>query len=717
MSQKRHAFLSIEDKHGFRRTIDLEEREFVVGRRSQNDISFPSESTVSRVHAKIFFENDHFVLADEQSTFGTYVNNKKISSISLKNGDEIRFGKCFHIRIIFYEESKIYSFSSENFELMKKILQISKALNSSLVLEQVLQMVLDGVMEVTTADRGFLMLREDDGLFHTKMTKNIRKDNLTGSVMKVSESVVEEVEKSGKSLIIRDIQDYSWLQTKDSIVSLELRSIMCVPLKVIHFAQAVADETIIFSSTDSQGVSFTSDEIIGIVYVDSRVSNKSFTYMDLEILEALCSHAAISIYNSRLIRDLEKSEKFSSTLVDASRLLNSTLDLNELLRIIIDLAGNMLDSEKSSLFLLDKEVNMLHAFMFDGSKTTEKTISSEAGVVAQVVRDGEIKNLRDPERISELAEKTEVINDDYLLSLLCVPLRDKENKIIGALETLNKKEGFYDIDDEKMLEALSIHASLAIENAMLHKELTEKRKLDQELEVAAEIQKRLLPAHPPEIPHFDVDALTVQCKQVGGDYYDFVKLDEDKFGIAVADIAGKGIPAALMMSNLQANLQSRAIYDHNPANVVCAINNLIYINSMSNKYATHCYGIINSRERTFVYTNAGHNPPLLRRNNGQWEELTIGGMVVGLFDNQEYEQAEIIMEPGDILIIFTDGVSEAMNQIGEEFGEDRLKETLVKNKELTAPKICDAIYNEIMAFEEGTERHDDLTLLVIKALD
>ncbi|MFC1851501.1 SpoIIE family protein phosphatase, partial [candidate division CSSED10-310 bacterium] len=502
--------------------------------------------------------------------------------------------------------------------------------------------------------------------------------------------------------------DYSWLQTKESIVSLELRSIMCVPLKIVRFSTANVEETMFFSNTDSKGMSVSVGEIFGLVYVDNRVSNKTFTNIDLEILEALCSHASISIYNSRLIRDLDKSEKFSATLVDASKMLNSTLDLDELLKIIIELAVSTLDAEKSSLYLIDEENKVLRAQTTDEKLITEKHLPLDTGVAGRVVASGEIVNLKDPISVSEATRDNPKIYHKEIYSVLCVPLRDKENNIIGALETMNKEEGSFDVDDENMLEALSVHASLAIENAMLLKEVIEKRKLEQELSVAAEIQKNLLPGRAPSFQTFDVDALTIQCKHVGGDYYDFINLDENQLGV------GKGIPAALMMANLQAILQSRALFETNPAQVVYAINHTIFRNSTANKYATLFYGCLDRKESSFFYTNAGHNPPLLRRNEGHWEELTTGGMVVGLFDKQEYEQARVELQAGDIIILFTDGVTEAMNALDEEYEVPRLKQAIENYKDKSAHDICALIHEEIKRFEAGTDRHDDLTLMVIK---
>jgi len=717
MSEVKHAFLIIEDTHGFRQTIELGKEVCTIGRRSQKTVSFPSESTVSRNHARIVFEQEHFVLYDEDSTFGTFVNDQQISQKALVNGDEIRFGKCAAMKIFYNEESKIYNYSSENFELMKKILQISKALNSSLVLEQVLRMVLDAVLTVTSAERGFIMLKREDGSFQHEIAQNMRKDILSGTEFRISESVIDEVQRTGRSLIIRDINDYSWLQTKESIVSLELRSIMCVPLKVVHFKFVSGGETLFFSDTDSKGMSPLSyDEIIGLVYVDNRVSNKSFTDIDLDILEALCSHAAISIYNSRLLRDLGKSEKFSTTLVDASKLLNSTLDLNELLKIIIELATKTLDAEKSALYLIDKKEGFLRAQVTEGGRIIESHLGLEKSFAGQVIHTGQIVNLKDSDSIATSNFTANQQSDEKIESLLCLPLKDKENHIIGVIETINKNSGAFDTEDEKMLEALSIHASLAIENAILLKEVLEKRKLEQELEVAAEIQATLLPDHPPVIEAFDIHARTVQCKQVGGDYFDFIRLDDNRLGVTIADISGKGIPAALLMSNLQAMLQSRAPVDNEPFRVIQAINHLIFMNSTANKYATMFYGVLDITAKTFSYTNAGHNPPILRKGDGQWIELSTGGVVVGLFDQQNYEQECLQLDPGDVLLFFTDGASEALNTAEEEFGLARLKTAMECYKDDTAQHICDKLYQEVQTFEKGTNRLDDLTLIVIKVL-
>lgn len=707
------ASLSIEDTHGFRRIIDLEPREYSIGRRSQSDISFPAESTVSRLHARIFHLNKAFYIEDVGSSFGTFVNDQKITRTELQNGDQIRFGKCFHVKVLYIEESKIFNFSSENFSFMKKILQISKALNSSLILEQVLNMVMDAVLEVTSAERGFLMLKDEEGEYCIHIARTANKTSIAIESFKYSDSVVREVQRTGKSLIIQDIEDNSWLQSKESVIALELRSVMSVPLKIVHFATSVVSETVMFSNTDSKGMALSRDEMIGLVYVDSRVSNHSFTRMDLEILEALCSHAVISIHNSRLLRNLEKSEQFSTTLVDASKLLISTLNLEELLRIIIELANRTLESRRCALFLIDHQQELLRVKVLRGNEIVEQTMPLGTGIVGKVIAEGQLRNIRD---VASISTGTELIGleSDEVFNLLCVPLRDKHNQIIGALETMNKIDADFNRDDEKMLEALSIHASLAIENAVLHREVIEKRKLEQEIEVAAEIQKRLLPENAPSTALYDIDAITLQCKYVGGDYYDFIAIDGERLGLALADVSGKGIPASLMMSNLQATLQSRALYDEDPSSVVTAVNNLIFRNSTANKYVTLVYCVLDLTTPRLHYTNAGHNPPLLRRCDGTWRELSVGGMVVGMFENVRYEQETIDLRPGEMIVIYTDGATEALNLRGEEFGVDRLCQTIDRFAHENATALCDRIYESIRSFEQTAERHDDLTLMIIK---
>jgi phosphoserine phosphatase RsbU/P len=261
----------------------------------------------------------------------------------------------------------------------------------------------------------------------------------------------------------------------------------------------------------------------------------------------------------------------------------------------------------------------------------------------------------------------------------------------------------------------------------LVKERVEKERLQRELEIAKEVQEQLFPREAPRMERMELTGLCLPARVVSGDYYDFLKLDAHNMGMALGDICGKGISAALLMANLQATLRSNVINlfgdddaaaerlqeEGAVAQVVKMLNRQIYNFTASNKFASFFYGVYNDANTSLTYCNAGHNPPLYFQSGG-FQRLSTGGTVVGIFPDAEYQQATLYLQPGDLLLAYTDGIVESVNEYGEEFGEQRLIQILEQNRQLSAREIQKVIVDQVLdwAFEE--ERDDDMTLIVAK---
>jgi sigma-B regulation protein RsbU (phosphoserine phosphatase) len=257
-------------------------------------------------------------------------------------------------------------------------------------------------------------------------------------------------------------------------------------------------------------------------------------------------------------------------------------------------------------------------------------------------------------------------------------------------------------------------AIVSIENQRLFKEALEKQKLEEDLEIAREIQRNLLPHKIPQFKNFDVVANTVFSKQVGGDYYDVITLDENHFCIAVADVSGKGVSAALMMANLQAFLKTICKQGMKIDDATGLINDLISENTTEGKFITFFWALIDDEKKQILYVNAGHNPPLLIRH-GKIIKLDKGGIILGVMKTMiPYISENLQLEQNDLIVLFTDGVSEAMNQNGEEFSDERLEKLSLSLVEKSAFEISNTIQNEVSKFAYGTVQSDDITLMVIK---
>jgi phosphoserine phosphatase RsbU/P len=282
------------------------------------------------------------------------------------------------------------------------------------------------------------------------------------------------------------------------------------------------------------------------------------------------------------------------------------------------------------------------------------------------------------------------------------------------------------VQSEDQLGALAESFNQMTEHVQrLLKESVQKERLERELEIAKEVQERLFPAQNPHIGRLDVSGVCLPARIVSGDYYDFLPLGANELGLAIADICGKGISAALLMSSLQATLRSNVLNlwhqdgvneNKSLSKIVEMLNSQIYNFTSDNKYATFFYAVYDDVTQTLTYCNAGHNPPLYF-NGKEVIRLRTGGTVVGIFPDSKYEQETIILRPGDLLVAYTDGITESMNESGEEFGEDRLIQLIQKHPDMDAGKLKGVIVEEVLAWSLAEERQDDMTVIVAKMAD
>ncbi len=289
---------------------------------------------------------------------------------------------------------------------------------------------------------------------------------------------------------------------------------------------------------------------------------------------------------------------------------------------------------------------------------------------------------------------------------LLAPIRF-DGEVISIIQIEPKAtESKFDDEDRRFL----LRAAAEIESGLSHLRWHEQ---EQEFEEAKAILERLIPKAPPQLEGFEMVGTWKPARAVGGDYYDVLQLDDHRAALCIADVAGKGMPAALLMSNMQAAFQAFAPDSLAPRELCAKVNRVICGHMTEDKFITFFYGALDRRTRRLSYTNAGHNAPLLLRRDGSTQWLDKGGAVFGVFREERYEQAEVVLQPGDWLILFTDGVVEAQNAQGEEFGEARLIEVVQQNRSLHADAMQQTIMQTIEAFTRG-EFQDDATLLVLK---
>ncbi|MFW6198722.1 MAG: GAF domain-containing SpoIIE family protein phosphatase, partial [Acidobacteriota bacterium] len=269
-------------------------------------------------------------------------------------------------------------------------------------------------------------------------------------------------------------------------------------------------------------------------------------------------------------------------------------------------------------------------------------------------------------------------------------------------------------EDLSMLESFAGHAAIAIENARLYEEALEKRRMEEDLRVAHRIQRSLLLSEFPELDWAEMHALNIPSRGVGGDYYEFFTRAEGVLGFAVGDVAGKGIPAAMLMATLQAAFLSATVSHDDLGRLCHHLNDFLVERTSPERYATFFCGLLRP-DGELLYVNAGHNPSL-RVGDGEPQRLMGGGMPLGLFPDRDYEVQRITLQPGELIACYSDGITEANNPSEEEFGEERLKRVLVENREQGAHGLCKAVFDAVERFSAGTGQGDDLTLMIIRYL-
>jgi sigma-B regulation protein RsbU (phosphoserine phosphatase) len=306
---------------------------------------------------------------------------------------------------------------------------------------------------------------------------------------------------------------------------------------------------------------------------------------------------------------------------------------------------------------------------------------------------------------------------------LLVQVRTRE-LMVGILSLgLRRGQFRYAPRDKEVLMSVAAQLALVIENARLAERLVAEERLRRELALAAEVQRRLLPEHPPESVAVALAGFCQPARGVGGDYYDFIAFDNRQLGIAIADVAGKGMAAALLMSTIQATLRSLSAgsnqgpqSSHSLADMVATLNRLLWNSTGGLNYVTFFYAQFDQSTRRLAYVNAGHNPPLVLRAGRRdgFRHLDAGGTVVGIFEHCAYEQETVQMQPGDVLLAYTDGLTEALSPAGEEFGEARVREALAETSAMTADEIRDEIVSRVRGWCADAPQHDDLTFVVLK---
>jgi|WetSurMetagenome_2_1015567.scaffolds.fasta_scaffold10823_6 phosphoserine phosphatase RsbU/P len=517
---------------------------FTVGRSSGNNLML-GHMGISRFHAEVLVQNGEYLLRDLGSKQGTYLNGVRMEQAKLVNGCRVQLGGPQGTCLAFHEGDLLQtllgashskpeiSLSVRGFREIGMLFAAFRALSSIPVLDDLLALVVDTAIELTRAERGFIMLKEKNGELSFRCARNNNKCPLDGSCFQTSQRVPYDVFKTNRTVVIKDLDLSDGSELHSTTHRLGLRSISCVPL---HYLT-------VHDSGNMSAVQRT--ETIGVLYVDSSNLSAELTSTRLDALETLATEAAMAIYNARLYKDSQ-----------------------------------------------------------------------------------------------------------------------------------------------------------------------DKRRMDEQLAVAREIQQALLPQPDKDLSYVSARSQNIPCYEVGGDYFDYFNLKGERFGFAIGDVAGKGISAALLASLIEGILSAQMLFDIPLPAMISNINRNLVQRGTGNRFVTSFFGILDP-EGNCCYINAGHNPPILMSRDGSMTELTVGGMVLGLFAGAQYEAGTVQLQPDDHLVLFTDGVVEALNTGGEEFGMERLTALLRTNARAAAPEIMHRLREAVLAFCAHAPQYDDITMMVL----
>jgi phosphoserine phosphatase RsbU/P len=457
-------------------------------------------------------------------------------------------------------------------------------------------------------------------------------------------------------------------------------------------------------------LSYNSD-VQGAVLV-ARPKPPSKTLLALFRLHARL--VAIALRDAELIFSTRQTLSKLNILVEASKALTSTLDLPELLGRILDVAKTQTRAERGTLFLVDERTQEIWSLIAHGLEKQEIRLPIGKGIAGHVAKTGDIVNIpeayADPRFNPEVDKRTGF----KTRNILCLPIYNKRSKIIATLQLLNKEGGAFTDEDSDFLLTLSGHMALALENAQLHQQLLDKERMEKELALARGIQHSLLPDSAPVVEGFDIAVLNEPCYAVGGDYYDFLSLGPRTLLSVVADVEGKGVASALVMSNLQATLRALVLHLHSLNEIAESLNRMIWNDTRAEKYLSLFMGLLDTRHKAVHYINCGHVPPIVIRPGHDPITLTEGGMVIGLFENPPYQRGQVRLQTGDVVVLCTDGITESMNSQFEEYGAERLAKKVAEVADRKASEIVAAVRDDVEVYSRNGTHVDDKVMIAIK---
>jgi serine phosphatase RsbU (regulator of sigma subunit) len=436
-----------------------------------------------------------------------------------------------------------------------------------------------------------------------------------------------------------------------------------------------------------------------------------FTDADFDRLEVAAESVSFAIDYALLYQETERRALEKEVLLEITQTLAAPFDLDEVLDEIFKALRQVVKYDAAAVYLVDRRTHVLEpvraAGYPDGSEEAFQLMVGQ-GIVGWVAKNGQgviVPDVqRDPRYVAARPKTRSEVAAPMVLG----------GRTIGVFNLESDQDDAYYDGHLELLAAFAAQAAVAVERARVAHDRAERQRLQKELAIARDIQRSFLPAGAPKIPGFDLAGASFTHDQVGGDYYDFIPIGETRLGLAIADVSGKGIPAALLMAGFRMSLLAEIRNEFAIRAVMRKVNQLLHESTERDKFVTAFYAVLDWKNGVLTFSNAGHNPPILLRRDGKTEHLTDGGVALGVLGDAAYEERPVAVREGDVLVMYTDGVSEAENAQGEQFGEARLEALVRGHSELPAAHLLEAIVQAVLTWAGERGPGDDLTLLVAK---
>lgn len=454
----------------------------------------------------------------------------------------------------------------------------------------------------------------------------------------------------------------------------------------------------------------TKNRVVGVIDIEAREPG-AFTEEHQRILTLIASRMAAGIENAQLYTKTTKQARILLLLNEIARELTSILNLDELFGRIAELVRRLIDYQMFSILLLDAAGEKLqHRFSlrFNENILLKHEIPLGRGLVGYAAQNKEAVLVPDVSKDPRYVQANPETRSE-----LAVPLIYK-GKVVGVLDLEHTRRGFFTEEHQRTMTTLAAQIAIAIENARLYEEIErQERRLERDLSLARELQGRLLPQTSPHLAHLDVAAKFVPARTIGGDLYDFIPYSMSRLGIVIGDVSGKGAPAAIYAALVSGIIRSHAPIEPDPAEMLSAVNLSLAERRIEAQFVSIIYAVWDDAHRTLTVSNSGLPRPIYMRG-GKTEVIEATGLPLGLFDEAEYDELEFRMKPGDMFVLFSDGILDARNRKGELFGRGRVEQIVAESSGNSAASVVDSLFKAVAEHSAGVETFDDQTVVAIR---